>query len=341
VVAQIDKLMIRRRPRKVLGRLFVYAFIEGRALTTKGRWINPLVFAGYRLAQWLPSPIAVKAPIFIVGTGRSGTTILGNLFSIHRETMFLNEPKAIWHFAHGHEDIVGSYSSGPAKIRLGIPDDGSKLAVVISKIYSWALFWGGARRIVDKYPELVFRHDFVLNLFPDARFIAIIRDGVNTCSSVNSWSKHKGVTEGLETHDWWGRDDRKWHMIVDELVPEHDDLSLFTAILRDTIDHRDRAAVEWIISMREAYAATEAHPNEILCVRYEDLCSDPTPLLRRILDHCGLREDIVFSEYSEAVLEAVDDYSQLELMPELVEPFRKTLDKFEYTESFSRVVARQ
>lgn len=339
MVAQIDRTMFRKRPFKVPGRLLSWALIEGRPLTTKGQWINGLVFAGYRMAQHLPLRTGADAPIYIIGTGRSGTTVLGTLFAMHGETVFLNEPKAIWHYAHGAEDIIGSYMSGAARIRLPETDATPDRAEEIAHVYSNALRVGFARRVVDKYPELIFRIPFVLKLFPKARFIAILRDGVDTCSSVTGWSKRKGETVGDETHDWWGRDGRKWRMIVDELVPEHADLAPLQETLRATEDHRDRAAVEWIISMREAHEVADAHP-EVLAISYEELCASPDAVLANMLSHCGLSEDPVFTDYAKTVLSAAEAYKPLELMPELVAPFCEVMEEMGYGNAEGRVTPR-
>ena len=339
MVAQIDKAMIEKRPSKLFGRVMSWALIEGRPLTTKGQWINSLVFGGYRLAQVLPLRKGADVPIYIVGTGRSGTTVLGTFFAMRKQTVFLNEPKAIWHFAHGSEDIIGSYTRAASSIRLDPAGATPAQASKIAKAYSSALRVGFAQRVVDKYPELVFRVPFVKALFPKAKFIAILRDGVDTCSSVTGWSKRKGETIGDETHDWWGRNGRKWHMIVDELVLEHDDLAPLQAQLKRTDDHRDRAAVEWILSMREAQKMAQEHP-QVLAITYEDLCSDPDRILPQMLDHCGLDADPVFTDYAKTILSAAEQYKPLELMPELVAPFCEVLNEMGYADSIARVAAR-
>ena len=340
MVAQIDKSMLTMRPGKVFGRVMCWGLIEGRPLTTKGQWINGLVFAGYRMAQFLPLRKGADAPVYIVGTGRSGTTVLGTLFAMNKEAVFLNEPKALWHFAHGAEDMIGSYTTDATTIRLDPEDATPKQAKQIAKVYSNALRAGFARRVVDKYPELIFRIPFVKALFPKARFVAILRDGVDTCSSVTGWSRRKGEVVSGETHDWWGRDDRKWLMIVDELVPEHDDLAPLQAQLRVCKDHRDRAAVEWIISMRAARVAAQEHA-EVLAVRYEDLCAQPDTILAEICAHCDLSSDDVFVDYAKTVLSAADSYAPLELMPELISPFCKELKDMGYGTSVDRVSARR
>ncbi len=339
MVAQIDKAMFKKRPLKVPGRLLSWALIEGRPLTTKGRWINGLVFAGYRLAQLLSERKGARQPIYIIGTGRSGTTVLGTLFAMHSDTVFLNEPKAVWHDAHGGEDMIGSYSDQPAWGRLDPAEATPEMARRIARIYSGAMRVGLARRVVDKYPELIFRIPFVLRLFPEARFVAILRDGVDTCSSVVGWSKRKGEKLDGETHDWWGRDGRKWQLIVDQLVPEHADLAPLQDRLRSAADHRDRAAVEWIISMREAQAAAAGHP-EVLAISYEELCADPENVLARITAHCGLSTDPVFTDYAKTVLSAQDAYAPLELMPELVAPFCNVLAQMGYEDKLDHVLPR-
>ncbi|MVO17384.1 sulfotransferase [Parasedimentitalea huanghaiensis] len=340
MVAQINQTMARKRFSKIPGRLINWALIEGRPLTTKGQWINSLVFAGYRLAQLLPEHKGARAPIYIVGTGRSGTTVLGTLFAMHKNAVFLNEPKALWHYAHGAEDIIGSYSTSSASVRMAAEDASEAQATKIANVYSSALRAGLANRVADKYPELIFRIPFVLALFPKARFVAIIRDGVDTCSSVTGWSKRKGEQVGEQTHDWWGRDGRKWQLIVEQLVPEHADLAPLQGFLRTVTDHRDRAAVEWIISMREAKATAEAHP-EVIAIKYEDLCASPEPVLDQILNHCDLPSDVVFEDYAKSVLSAADSYAPLELSPEILGPFQATLHEMGYGDSAARTQARQ
>jgi hypothetical protein len=338
MVAQIDKAMLKKRPWKVPGRALSWALIEGRPLTTKGQFLNPLVFCGYRLAQYLPEAKGARAPIYIIGTGRSGTTVLGKLFAMHRETVFLNEPKALWHDAHGHEDIIGSYDMGPAQVQMGAEEARPDIATRIAKVYSQALRFGGASRVVDKYPELIFRVPFVEALFSQARFIAIVRDGVDTCSSVTGWSSRKGSEVGEEIHDWWGRDGRKWRLIVEQLVPEHADLAPLQDRLLEVTDHRDRAAVEWIVSMRAA--ASVAKNDSVMTVRYEELCAQPETVLPDLLNHCGLEPDAVFAEYAKDILSAAEDYASLNLMPELVAPFCAVLDDMGYGASVVRVRPR-
>lgn len=341
MIAQIDKRMLRSEKRRVLARLACWALIEGRPLTTRGRWINPLVFLLYRIVQTLPIHKGAEDPIFIVGTGRSGTTILGKLFAMHGEAVFLNEPKAAWHYAYPLEDVIGSYSNGEASFMLDETIASPTISRKIKSIYSLALRLANSSRVVDKYPELVFRTKFVRRLFPKCVFLSIVRDGVDTCSSVVEWSRRKGVQTNGERHDWWGRDDRKWRLLVKEVVPLHEDLAPYAFELSKATDHHDRAAVEWILSMRAAQVAESEIGNDFHIIRYEELCAKPVEVMQEMQLLCSLPNDENFIEYGCSIMEAREEYDSIFLAPYLVEPFKMTLIQMGYTGSVARVNERQ
>jgi len=88
MVAQIDGPYFRASPRKSLVRLLSYGMFEGRPLTARARWLNPLVFSIARAAPRMRQLRPVEKPIFILGSGRSGTTVLGLILSMHRSIGF-------------------------------------------------------------------------------------------------------------------------------------------------------------------------------------------------------------------------------------------------------------
>lgn len=321
MVAQVDKKYIQMRPTRLWSRLLSYGLFEGRPLTTRGQWINPLVFGLYGLQRRLPQLKRVEAPVFILGTGRSGTTILGIVLSMHRQVGFLNEPKAIWHALHGGEDLIGSYSRGAARYRLGAEDATPAMRLAAHRIYGAYLRTTFTERVVDKYPELVFRYPFVKALFPDARFLFLSRDGWETCNSIEQWSRRLGKDVSGEVHDWWGANDRKWELLVNQLVPEHADLALHQASLRTLRDHRARAAVEWVVTMREGLRLAHEHVDDVLHVSYEGLCEQPVAMARRIAEFIGLEEDGRYLAYAGEVLAPPRSHGKFTLPDYLEEPF--------------------
>lgn len=302
MIAQLDPLYLRTSRSKSLVRLVSYALFEGRPVTTSGRWINPLVFSLLSLARRFPAPRQVDSPIFIVGAGRSGTTILGKILSLHPQIGYLNEPKAIWHAAHGGEDLIGSYSSGKARYRLPVADATPEVGRAMRRMYGWYLAFTRSRRVLDKYPELVFRISFLRALFPAAKFLFIVRNGWDTCKSIEGWSATKGARNGATVHDWWGVDNRKWRLMVDELVPTDDSLARHREVISGYQNQTDRAAVEWILTMKEGMQASEEHADVVIRIKYEDLVGSPAQTLSEIFRFCGMPDDQRVVGYARSVL---------------------------------------
>ncbi len=112
---QIDSTYIQTAPTRALVRWASYLFFEGRPLTTRGRWLNTFILPMLQGLGRMPAPADAGTPVFIVGSGRSGTTALGVTLSMHKDVGFLNEPKALWHTVFEDEDLVGNYSASPGR----------------------------------------------------------------------------------------------------------------------------------------------------------------------------------------------------------------------------------
>lgn len=309
MVAQLDREYLRHTPTMVWSRLVAYLLFEGRPLTTKGQFINPVLQRFHRALSHLPQLRKVEKPVFIIGTGRSGTTILGKLLSSHRDVGFLNEPKILWNAAFDDEDLIGSYSRQRPRVRMSGADASAPARHLLHRLQGAYLRFAGARRLVDKYPELVFRTGCVQALYPDARFVFISRSGWETTASIKAWSERLGQERDGECHDWWGADDRKWQAIVDQLVDGNPDFVGHVDSLRATEDHRLRAAVEWVLCMQEGLALQQTlGAEQFLHVRYEQLCADPDGVMGEILRFAELRADARCLDYSRAVLSPAAPY---------------------------------
>lgn len=330
MIAQMTPLYIKTRPTKAISRLISYAFFEGRPLTTCGRWINPLVFAHFAVEKRLPQFKKVKKPIFILGTGRSGTTILGILMSLHRDVGFLNEPKALWHSINSEEDIIGNYSRRLAYYRL-TPDNATmQIRQHAHRLFGAYLFSVNSSRLVDKYPELIFRVPFVRAIFPDVKFIFLTRNGWDTCASINLWSKIYGKQVNGKTHDWWGVNNRKWHLMVEQLVRVDADLKELVSCIEKLDNHLDMAVVEWIITTREGLRQKQQHANCIYTLKYEDLVREPRKFLIELLEFCELRNDEVFLNYAQSELRPIHKKEPFDIHPLLRPLFEQTMKEMGY-----------
>lgn len=336
MVAQIDKKYIKTRLAKLYSRLISYILFEGRPLTTKGRWINPILFGLFKLYKLFPIFRTVKEPCFILGTGRSGTTILGIVLSMHKDLGFLNEPKALWHSIYSYEDLIGSYTDNNADYKIDKSKVTIKEVTTANKLFSMFLLLSFSKRIVDKYPELIFRIEFVKELFPDAKFIFLVRNGWDTCRSIEQWSERLGISTKGDIHNWWGKNNRKWRLLVEQVVPEHPDLKSYQSDMIGWSNHIDMAAVEWIVTMREGMKACERYGDDILRVNFEELCKGPEEKLKEISNYLNLDEDSTYLNYGSEVLKALVPKEPLKLNSSILPAFHKTMLDLGYIDSIHK-----
>jgi hypothetical protein len=243
---------------------------------------------------------------------------------MHRDVGFLNEPKAVWAGLHPGEDLIGSYNISLARYRLGTEDATPVIIRGAQRVFGGYLRLAGSHRLVDKYPELIFRTEFVRAIFPNARFLFLSRGGVATCGSIRHWSERLGTEVGGETHDWWGAVDRKWHLLVNQIVVEHADLAAHIDEM-GTLNQEARAAVEWIVTMREGLQLAADDPNGTLHISYEAFCADPRAWVDRLETFLGLRHDPVFADYAAATLADPKRKTTLDL-PDWLQPIFKATE---------------
>jgi hypothetical protein len=323
LIAQLDRAAVRARPGLVPQRLLAWALFEGRPVTTRGRFLNPLVGALARLLVRLPIEArAGDRPIFVLGTGRSGTTWLGRTLALHRSLALLNEPKALWHVACPGQDVIGSYERAAGRLNLAATDATPQVARRARRLHGAYARICGAARVLDKYPEMIFRVDFLRAIFPEARFLVTLREGAATARSIAAWSERHGRYTNGRRHDWWGVDDRKWHALVDERVPGEADLAPASAALRALEDGLARAALEWVVTTRVALELGESP--DVRLVRLETLAAAPVEELRAILAWCGLADDPVLLEYARGAARPAPSAPALDLDEPLASAFART-----------------
>jgi len=199
------------------------------------------------------------------------------------------------------EDIIGSYAAPrTGRLYLCADDADEEVSRRSHALFAWYLRASHSKRVVDKYPELIFRHAFVRAIFPDARFLIAVRSPWSTLKSVAKWS----TSHATEDADWWGVRDQKWHILWTQGVlqaPQNADLAALG--LADETNHHVRAAVEWVVTMREAISLATTHPLAQM-IRYEDLVAEPRESIRKTLAFCGLSPSLRTEAYAAEVVSA-------------------------------------
>ena len=121
---------------------------------------------------------------FIIGAPRSGTTVVGRCLDLHPEAAHFYEPYYIWDYYGGFGD--SDYRTAEdlnAKARQFIRRSFKRFAAVTGKPL-----------IIDKLPENAYRIDMLDSVFPDAKYIHLLRDGRDVTLSIQKEWRQRAQT---------------------------------------------------------------------------------------------------------------------------------------------------
>ena len=228
-----------------------------------------------------PSPFR---PVFVIGPPRSGTTLLRDLLGAH---FAIDAHGEDFHAFHHDLGIFKLRDEDAAHFRLTAADVSESLRRDYTQAAADALQQSGRTVFLLKISTLSQQVDYVRALFPEARFIQIVRDGRDAACSMEdlrqALEKEKNETRVLgPAPDPWGL----W-------CAEH-------------VNHPIvRAAGSW------AYHVTRSMLDLNFCgaadyrrIRYEDLLNDPENTVASLLNFLGLElcDDVsaLFADISNA-----------------------------------------
>lgn len=125
--------------------------------------------------------VTYERPVFVIGVPRSGTTMLWHVLRASELASLPREGHDLWRTFHHPRyhgwrgDAVGAGVVRPLERRY-------------VNAYFYAHF--GARRFVEKTPENALRIAYLLDLFPDARFVMIKRSPMDVINSLITGWRH-------------------------------------------------------------------------------------------------------------------------------------------------------
>jgi sulfotransferase family protein len=236
-----------------------------------------LRIAAARILSRLPIE-GERRPVFIVGCGRSGTSILGTALSKHPRVAYLNEPRHLWFAAFPQSDVwTHRATARRGRLVLAAADANPRQSERLRRLFrSHALI---ARRpvVVEKLPVNAFRLEFLRTIFPEARFVCIYRNGLEVARSIAADSQQK---------NWFGTNGYKW----DELV-RHARASAETRKLPDLCENDvHRGLLEWRLSTESIVQFVRGMPPESHCeLSYASFVADPEGTINRVLEFIGAR----------------------------------------------------
>ena len=125
----------------------------------------------------------IFTPIFIIGCGRSGTTILGETLSKHSEIKYLNERRDLWHKSYPQFNIWNQNTKNP-QLFASNKDINNTKSSLLKKLFFREQVIGKSSVLLEKLPINNFRLDFLNSTFPNAKYIYLRRNGLEVSSSI-------------------------------------------------------------------------------------------------------------------------------------------------------------
>lgn len=226
----------------------------------------------------------LKAPIFIVGSPRSGTTFLGKCIA--------QLPEISYHF----EPVATKAAARYVYDRLWHEDKSQRF---YQFIYRWLMrFHGdGDLRFAEKTPQISFIVPFLAKAFPEAKFVHIIRDGRDVAASLAEKPWHRLDKKNSTIRDPDGYMCGPWA----RFWVEPDRIEEF-----ETTDDLHRCGWIWRRHVEEVLQAAVDLPNGTYHeLRYEDLVENPRQEAQKILEFLGISDQQSHQLFQEAVAKDV------------------------------------
>lgn len=149
--------------------------------------------------------------VFIIGCGRSETTVLGEVLEQHPQTYYFFEPWHLWAAVDSHLDTTNLYTTNGFNPTIGT-DSFSKEAQARFNCLFYHSLGLGNKILIEKTPHSAWRIDYLKQLVPNARFVHIVRDGIDVADFINKSALENSyrITPASQLNPWWGFNDSKW-----------------------------------------------------------------------------------------------------------------------------------
>ena len=229
---------------------------------------------------------SVKSPVFILGCGRSGTTILGNALAQHPRVTYLHEPRDLWTSGYPETDIWTEHSvARHGKLVFTESDVNPRKTRALKKLFALEIRRSRRPVLIEKLPINNFRLRFIRGMFPDCRFIHIWRNGLEVARSIEAMSM-----QGR----WFKSDQYRWNMFADyaQSMPETAHLPALCQ------SYYEKGLLEWRVSTEAATSFLERLPQENwLEVSYSTFVADPFGTSERLADFLHLTPEQMVRDF--------------------------------------------
>lgn len=314
-------------PEKAIARMtvrppsFMMPFLRSAKLATLRRRANS--------AARGPSP-ADDAPAracgFVVGAGRSGTTILGEILSAHPGIHYLFEPYHLWAAVEPRTDVTNLHIRVDGRFMMTERDATEEVRRRFRRLV-FAMGRDG-QLLVEKTPHNVARIGFLEVLAPGSRYVHLVRNGVDVARSVDriaSANRYR-MAGKPDYNQWWGEHGVKWAA----LARDGADAGYFPDEVDLLTTHAQRGAYEWIVSLGEADRWRDRLGERLVEITLAGLIGDAPRTLGRICELFGIDVPAAWLAHAQERLrpERRIGGAALALPPAIRERFNELQDRY-------------
>jgi hypothetical protein len=172
--------------------------------------------------------VEIREPIFVVGAPRSGTSVLYEKLAMHPDLAWISNvtkktagtlfgTRLLMLFRHDHRPTeaknVWAKFCRPEDESLTSADVTPTAKRYLRKVVANTLTLFGKQRFVCKDPSNGIRIGFLNEIFPDSRFVHIVRDGRAVACSILRNRRKRGDA-------YWGSMPRGWRDLLDKPIVE-------------------------------------------------------------------------------------------------------------------------
>lgn len=212
----------------------------------------------------------LRNPVFVIGCARSGTTLLNDLMARHRDIAALSEANDVWDPSgypwHRSARETPPIWLDPAAHTARWWRDAQPRQREIRAIFG--VYQALLRKPVflNKTPLNTFRLPFLLEIFPQARFVHLVRDGRAVTYSYTR-KQGKAIQQYPDAYAGLGMDHSSEALALQ-----------LAAFWRQNIEEIER---------QDAALELQAR-GRLLTIAYRDLCADVSDTLAQISDFIGV-----------------------------------------------------